>query len=88
MSLDKENEMENKSPLEKNKTYEILFIGNSYTYYNSTVPEEFRKIALSAGYTVNVDSVTKGSYFLSHSVLTIQRGIRYGAQLIKRYRVR
>ena len=59
MSLDKENEMENKSPLEKNKTYEILFIGNSYTYYNSTVPEEFRKIALSAGYTVNVDSVTK-----------------------------
>ena len=56
--------MENKKPFDKNKTYEILFIGNSYTYYNSTVPEEFRRIALSRGYTVNVDSVTKGSYSL------------------------
>jgi hypothetical protein len=48
----------------KDKTYDILFIGNSYTYYNSTVPTEFKNIAASAGYTVNVDSVTKGGYTL------------------------
>ena len=48
----------------KDKTYDILFIGNSYTFYNSTVPTEFKNIAASAGYTVNVDSITKGGYTL------------------------
>ena len=59
---DTEDQM--KTPLSKDKTYEILFIGNSYTFYNSTVPAEFKKIAASAGYTVNVDSVTKGAHTL------------------------
>lgn len=51
-------------PLEKNKTYKILFIGNSYIHYNSTVPTEFKKIASSAGYTVEVTSITKGAWTL------------------------
>ena len=50
--------------LSKDKEYSILFIGNSYTYYNDTVPKMFKKIAESVGYKVNVDSVTKGGYSL------------------------
>ncbi|MBE6634470.1 MAG: hypothetical protein E7620_09050, partial [Ruminococcaceae bacterium] len=51
-------------PLKKDKTYEILFIGNSYTFFNSGVPAELKALATCAGYSVNVDSVTKGGYAL------------------------
>ena len=50
--------------MKKNKTYEILFIGNSYTFFNATVPTEQAKIAQTAGYSVNVESVTKGAWSL------------------------
>ena len=55
---------ENK-PLDKTKTYNILFIGNSYTYYNDMPEMIFAQIAKSAGYKVNVVSITKGGYYLS-----------------------
>lgn len=46
------------------KSYNILFIGNSYTYFN-TMPEElFAPIADSAGYDVNVKSITRGDWEL------------------------
>jgi len=41
----------------------ILFVGNSYTYYND-MPAIFREIAISAGATVTVESVTMGSHRL------------------------
>lgn len=41
----------------------VLFIGNSYTYYGE-LWSVFQKIAYSAGYNVNVDSVTEGSHRL------------------------
>lgn len=37
----------------------ILFIGNSYTYYND-LPKIFEALALDNGHKVTVDSVTKG----------------------------
>jgi len=49
---------------DKSKTYNILFIGNSYTYYNGMPETIFAEIAKSAGYNVNVTSITKGGYYL------------------------
>lgn len=46
------------------KTYKVLFIGNSFTFY-SNVPLLFQKIAQGAGESVIVDSVTQGSWTLS-----------------------
>ena len=41
----------------------ILFIGNSYTYYND-MPKIFEEIAKGQGVNVEVTSVTKGGYTL------------------------
>ena len=49
--------------LEMKKIYNILLIGNSYTYYND-MPEVFGKIAEGAGYQVNVTAITKGGHKL------------------------
>ena len=42
----------------------ILFIGNSYTYFNDMPTAIFQKIAESAGYTVQVTAITKGGWTL------------------------
>ena len=47
------------------KTYSVLFIGNSYTYYNDMPTSIFKRIAESAGYEVDVTAITKGSHKLS-----------------------
>ncbi len=46
------------------KTYNILFIGNSYTYYNSMPEIIFHNIVKQSKYSANVESVTKGSWYL------------------------
>ena len=51
-------------PLDKSRSYRILFIGNSYTHYNSMPTALFAKIAKAAGYDVTVETVMKGSYTL------------------------
>ncbi len=51
--------------LNKNKTYRILFIGNSYTFFNDMGPTLFHGVAKSAGYTVLADTVTKGAWTLA-----------------------
>lgn len=43
------------------QTYDVLFIGNSYTYSNN-LPQMLRDLALSNGDTVNHDSNTPGGY--------------------------
>ena len=43
----------------------ILFVGNSYTYYNDMPNAIFAKIAREAGIDVSVTAVTKGGYYLS-----------------------
>ena len=50
-------------PLDKSKQYRILFIGNSYTYYND-MPDLFENVAKAAGYDVVADKITKGSHTL------------------------
>ena len=45
------------------KTYNILFIGNSYT--NEEMPYIFKELATAAGYDVNVFSVVQGSWGLA-----------------------
>lgn len=48
----------------KNSSYKILFIGNSYTFYNDMPTAIFEKIAESAGYDVKIETVTKGGWTL------------------------
>jgi len=43
---------------------QILFIGNSYTYYHNMPEEIFMPMAATAGYPVKVTSVTHGGYRL------------------------
>ncbi len=47
------------------KTYRILFIGNSYTFYNDMPNALFKPFAAAAGINVEVDTVLKGGYKLS-----------------------
>lgn len=42
----------------------ILFVGNSYTYYNDMPEVLFAQEACHAGIEVNVTAVTKGGYYL------------------------
>lgn len=53
--------------LDKNKEYNVLFVGNSYTYYNDMPTELFAPIAESAGYDFNVKQLTKGGWALIDS---------------------
>jgi hypothetical protein len=53
--------------LDKSKTYKILFIGNSYTYYNNMPARYFGEIMKAAGYKVKVMSLTKGGWTLTNS---------------------
>ena len=46
------------------KKYSILFIGNSYTYYNDMPCGIFQKFAESAGLCVEVKTITKGGWTL------------------------
>lgn len=57
-----ENVVEGKLP--KDKTYNILFIGNSYTYTNDMPRVYFEKMAEACGYKVQITAITKGSYTL------------------------
>ncbi len=47
-----------------NKKYSILFIGNSYTYYNDMPTAIFAKFAETAGHTADVTAITKGGWTL------------------------
>ena len=51
------------APLDKDKTYSVLFIGNSYTFFND-LDVIFASIARSAGYNVNATRITKGGWRL------------------------
>ena len=47
------------------KKLKILFVGNSYTYYNQMPETSFIEEATAAGYEVEVTAVTHGGYRLS-----------------------
>ena len=56
-------EEENKM-LPMDKEYNILFIGNSYTFFNDMPTVYFQTMANACGYRVTVSSITKGAYTL------------------------
>lgn len=47
------------------KELSILFIGNSYTYFNNMPTKFFKEMAETAGYDVKVFTITKGAHTLS-----------------------
>ena len=53
-----------KEKLDMNRKYSILFIGNSYTYYNDMPTAIFEKFAEAAGYDVEVTAITTGAHKL------------------------
>ena len=64
------------------KTYSVLFIGNSYTYYNQMPTALFQVIAEHAGLSLDVESITKGGYTLQqHGDLTSVTGEQVAAAL-------
>lgn len=50
--------------LPKDKTYSVLFIGNSYTDFNKMPASIFGPLAQSCGYDVEVTAITHGGYKL------------------------
>jgi hypothetical protein len=50
--------------LSKDHTYNILFIGNSYTFYNDMPTTFFEPMAKVCGYDVRVTVITKGAHTL------------------------
>ncbi len=50
--------------LSKDKTYSVLFVGNSYTFYNDMPTVYFENMAKACGYNIKVTSITKGAYTL------------------------
>lgn len=49
----------------KTDTLDILFIGNSFTYYNDMPTAYFAPICKEGGYKVNVTAITNGGHYLS-----------------------
>ena len=77
-SINEENNKEEKGESEVKKTYSILFIGNSYTYYNNMPETIFKNLAKSAGYDVEIASITEGAYTLEKMA---DPNDTYGAQV-------
>lgn len=66
----------------KKDKYSVLFIGNSYTYFNDIPHTLFKAFAEDAGYNVDVDSITVGGYRLSQFAdPENEHGIRVGQAL-------
>lgn len=66
------------TPDEPEKTYNVLFVGNSYTYYNDMPTMIFHKILTREGYDVKVNAITCGGYYLSQFA---DPNNKYGAQV-------
>jgi hypothetical protein len=55
---------ESDTMLSKDRTYNVLFIGNSYTFYNDMPTAYFEPMVKLCGYDVRVTTITKGAYTL------------------------
>lgn len=49
----------------KQTTKHVLFVGNSYTYFNDMPEKLFKPMAEAKGYSVEVTAVTAGGYYFS-----------------------
>ncbi len=63
----------------KDQTYRVLFVGNSYTYYND-MWDLFTQAGESLGYTITADHVTQGGYYLDQY---LNKKDEFGIQLLK-----
>ncbi len=72
------------TPLDPSKEYNILFIGNSYTYFNE-MPALFQRVLQQNGYgKVHVNSVTNGGWtLLQHASSTDTYGKKVETELAK-----
>lgn len=48
----------------KDKSYKVLFIGNSYTFFHNMPVRFFEKLAVNSGYDIITESITCGGYRL------------------------
>ena len=64
-STKEEDEVKEEEKTPEKKSYSILFIGNSYTYYNDMPTTIFKKIVEAAGHSAEVNAITCGGYTLS-----------------------
>ena len=62
--VDDQPSEELREPLPKDKTYSILFIGNSYTKRNNMTADIFAPMAKAAGYDVKVTAILNGGHTL------------------------
>ncbi len=68
--------------MNKEKTYRILFVGNSYTFFNGMPDGYFREIAERAGYKVEIDTVLRGGWTLEkHADVSDEFGAKVDAAL-------
>ncbi|MBR3964780.1 MAG: hypothetical protein IKJ80_05190 [Clostridia bacterium] len=65
---------------DKETELRILFIGNSFTFYNDMPTKYFRNLCGAAGYKVKVEAITNGGHFLSEFADTSDE---YGAKVDK-----
>lgn len=54
-----------KKDTDKSKKIRVLFVGNSYTYYNDMPQTFFTECAKASGYEIEVTSVTRGGHRLA-----------------------
>ena len=64
-SIKAEDHCTNPNLTEKNYDKRVLFLGNSYTYYND-LPKIFKLLSKSGGYDVLSDSITKSGGSLTY----------------------
>ncbi len=63
----------------KDQSYRVLFVGNSYTYYND-LWDLFTQAGESLGYTITADHVTQGGYYLDQY---LNKKDEFGIQLMQ-----
>ncbi len=63
----------------KDQAYHVLFVGNSYTYYND-LWDLFTQAGESIGYTITADHVTQGGYYLDQYLNSKDQ---FGIQLLQ-----
>lgn len=64
VSEEASSELSEEASNEEPKVYNVLFVGNSYTYYHEMPVRFFKKFAKAAGITVNVAEITNGGQYL------------------------
>lgn len=67
---------------DKNKTYNILMIGNSFSYYNDMIYPKgiFYNVVTAAGYKVNITAIYEGGHYLREF---LSPGDAKGAQVLQ-----